>query len=200
MRGVRGGSTTLRQSIRVALLACVAIVSAGAQTSSGAAPTVSHELETTHINLEGVSFDVAWMRDRGVSEHKLLVPADAAWAAFPTVFGKLGLDPNIIDSKQMIFGNAGATYRHTIAGQRLSHFIECGNMLGVSTADSYDVWIRLIAQVLPVDGGISRVRVELEAKAKATDRPGGSVSCSSNGALEARIAKMLVAEATKSAQ
>lgn len=200
MHGVRCGSTTLRLSIRVALLACVANVSAVAQATNGATPTVSHELETTHINLEGVSFDVAWTRDRGVSEHKLLVPADAAWAAFPTVFGELGIDPNVVDSQQMLFGNAGTIYRHKIAGQRLSHYLDCGNMLGVSTADSYDVWVRIIAQVLPVNGGLSRVRVELQADAKATDRPGGSVRCSSNGFLESRIAKMLSAEAAKSAK
>lgn len=152
---------------------------------------VAHEEEITHIAFEGSSIDIAWTRDRGVSEHKLLIPADQAWAAFPTVFGELGIDPNVIISKDMVFGNAGAMYRHQIAKERLSHFFDCGQMLGVSTADTYDMWVRVIAQVLPADGGLSKLRVEVEATAKATDRPGGSVRCQSNGRLEQRIAKML---------
>jgi len=179
-----------------ALFCCVSATAAAQQ--GNAAPTVAHEQEVTHVNLEGVSFDLAWTRDRGVVEHDLAVPADAAWSAFPTVFAELGIDPNVIDSKQLLFGNAGATYRHRLANQRLSHFFDCGNTIGVSTADTYDVWIRVIAQVLPIEGrGLSIVRTEVEANAKATDRPGGSVRCSSNGVLESRIAKGLVEVAAK---
>jgi hypothetical protein len=178
-----------------ALFCCVCATAAAQQ--GNAAPTVAREQEVTHVNLEGVSFDLAWTRDRGVVEHDLTVPADAAWSAFPTVFAELGIDPNVIDSKQLLFGNAGAIYRHRLANQRLSRFFDCGNMIGVSTADTYEVWVRVIAQVLPMERGLSIVRTEVEASAKATDRPGGSVPCSSNGVLEARIAKRLVEVAAK---
>ncbi|MEP7085795.1 MAG: hypothetical protein ABI884_00555 [Gemmatimonadota bacterium] len=174
----------------IALLLCSAVISASAQ-GGDVAPTVAHEEEVTHISFEGSTMDIAWTRDRGVSEHKLLIPADRAYAAFPTVFGELGIDPNIIFTKEMLFGNAGATYRHTIAKERLSHYFDCGQMLGVSTADTYEMWIRIIAQVVPADGGLSKVRVEVQANAKASDRPGGSVRCQSNGRLEQRMAKLL---------
>jgi hypothetical protein len=151
----------------------------------------------THVDFDGGSLDLAWTRDRGVIQHDLDVPADVAWAAFPTVFGEFGIDPNVIDSKQLLFGSAGATYRHRIAKQRLSHFFDCGSIMGVSTADTYDVWIRVIAQVLPMEHGLSIVRTEVEASAKATDMPGGSVPCSSNGVLESRIAKRLAEVAAK---
>jgi hypothetical protein len=187
MRPLRGDAIA-RWLVGASLLCCCASASAAAQ---GVTPMVAHEEEITHIAFEGSSLDIAWTRDRGVSEHKLLIPADQAWAAFPTVFGELGIDPNVIISKDMVFGNAGAMYRHQIAKERLSHFFDCGQMLGVSTADTYDMWVRVIAQVLPADGGLSKLRVEVEATAKATDRPGGSVRCQSNGRLEQRIAKML---------
>lgn len=162
--------------------------------AQGVTPIVTHETEVTHIALEGMSFDIAWTRDRGVSEHKLLIPADKAWAAFPVVFGELGIDPNVIFTKDMVFGNAGATYRHQLAKERLSHFFDCGQMLGVSTADTYEMWVRIIAQVLPADGGLSKLRVEVQSTAKASDRPGGSVRCETTGRLEQKIANMIQEE------
>ena len=161
---------------------------------------VRHEEEVTHLTFAGTNMDIRWTRDHDVSEQNLLIPADVAWAAFPRVFGELGLDPNLIDSKQMIFGNAGAVYRHQIAKERISHYFDCGAMLGVSTADTYDVHIRVISQVVPADGGLSKIRTETEASAIATDRPGGGVRCASNGRFEARIAKMISAEAGKTAK
>ncbi|MEO8879913.1 MAG: hypothetical protein ABI446_05905 [Gemmatimonadaceae bacterium] len=106
----------------------------------------------------------------------------------------------MIDTKQMIFGNAGTNFRHTIAKQRISHYFDCSNMIGISTADSYDIRIRVISQVVAADGGFSKVRMEVQAKATAADRPGGSVRCSSNGLLESRIAKMLAEAAAKDAK
>lgn len=172
-----------------ALFCCIGATAAAQE--GVAVPTVSHQQEITHVVVEGVSIDVAWTRDRGVIQHDLDVPADGAWAAFPTVFGELGIEPSVVDSKQLLFGSAGATYRHRIANQRLSHFFDCGNIMGVSTADTYDVWIRVIAQVLPMEHGLSLVRTEVEASANASDTQGGSAPCASNGVLEARIAKRL---------
>jgi len=184
-----------RYLVGCALFCCIGATAAAQQ--GAAAPTVSHQEEVTHVVVAGVSFDVAWTRDRGVIQHDLDVPADAAWAAFPTVFGEMGIEPSVVDSKQLLFGSAGAKYRHRIANQRLSHFFDCGNIMGVSTADTYDVWIRVIAQVLPMEHGLSIVRTEVEASAKATDMQGGSAPCSSNGVLEARIAKRLAEVAAK---
>ena len=179
----------------VALAICCATASVRAQAALP--PTVGHEQEVTHITLEGNSFDVMWTRDRSVVERKLPVPADAAWTAFPAVFGELGIDPNVIDTRQMLVGNAGAVYRHDLAKQRLSHYLNCGSMMGLSSADMYDVYIRVISQVLPVDGGLSKVRTEVDAHAKAIDGSGESVPCSSTGLLESRIAKLLSREAAK---
>ena len=68
--------------------------------------------------------EIAWTRDHDVSERKLLIPADVAWATFPQVFGALGIDPNVIDTKQMIFGSAGAVYRHQFGQERILHYFD----------------------------------------------------------------------------
>ena len=184
--------------VRVAALmiaVSVASVTAAAQSSS-LPPKTSEEPEVTHINLESSNIDIPWTRDRHVSEKTIEVPASRAWSAFPATFADLGIDPNIIDSDQMVFGSA-QVHRHVLAKKRLSHYFDCGNMLGVSTADSYEVWIRVISQILPLDGNLSTIRTQVEATARASDLPGGSVRCSGNGLLEHRIEELLVQEAAK---
>jgi len=160
----------MRVSAFIAILASVLGVAAGAQTSA-APPKASDDPEVTRINFEGSALEIAWTRDRHVSEKTLDVPSNTAWAAFPATFADLGIDPNIIDSDQMIFGSVG-DHRHTLAKKRLSHFFDCGTMLGVSTADSYEMWIRVISQIVPIDGRLSTVRTQVEATARAGDRTG----------------------------
>lgn len=185
----------MRVTALIAILASCIGVGLAAQTSA-TPPKTSEEPEVTRIHIENSAVDIAWTRDQHVAERTLEVPSKLAWTAYPAAFADLGLDPNIIDSDQMIFGSA-ASHRHTLAKKRLSHFFDCGNMLGVSTADSYEVWVRVISQIVPIDGSLSTVRTQVEATARASDLPGGSVRCSSNGLLESKLAALLVEEAAK---
>jgi hypothetical protein len=178
----------------VILSSCISV--AAAAQKSGPPPKPADEPEVTHINFEGSALDIAWTRDHHVSENTLELPADVAWSAYPAAFSDLGLDPNIIDSGQMVFGSA-ATYHSKLGKKRLSHFFDCGNMLGVSTADSYPMWIRIISQILPIDGSLSTVRTEVEATARVGDRVGETVRCSSSGVLESKLAALLTEEAAK---
>ena len=184
-----------RFTASVAILASCISIAASAQTAASP-PRTSEQPEVTRIHIENSAVDIAWTREQHVSERTLDVPSNVAWSAYPAAFADLGLEPNIIDSDQMIFGSA-ASHRHTLAKKRLSHFFDCGNMLGVSTADSYEVWVRIISQIVPIDGRLSAVRSQVEATANASDLPGGSVRCSSNGLLESRLAALLVEEAAK---
>lgn len=188
----------MRLTASIVILASGIGLSVAAQ-SPAAPPKPSDDPEVTRITIENSTVDIAWTRDRHVSERTLEIPASTAWAAYPAVFDDLGIDPNIVDSDQMIFGSA-ASHRGTLGKKRLSHFFDCGNMLGVSTADSYEMWIRVISQIVPIDGSLSKVRTQIEATARASDLPGGSVRCSSNGLLESRIAALLSEEAAKLAK
>ena len=185
----------MRVFASIAILASCFSVAASSQTSTSP-PKPSAEPEVTHINFEGSALDIAWTRDQHVVEKTLELPSNVAWSAYPSVFADLRIDPNIISSDQMIFGSA-AYHRNTLGKKRLSHYFECGNLLGVATADSYDVWIRVISQILPIDGSLSTVRTQVEATARIGDRSGETVRCSSTGLLESQIAKLLVEEGAK---
>ena len=116
---------------------------------------------------------------------------DKAWAAYPAVFGELGIEPGIVDAKQHVYGNAGIKMRNSLGRQRLSRYFDCGSTAGMSNADTYDVIVRVVSQVIPADAGLSSLRTQVEATAHANAVSGSSVRCVSTGALEERIAHML---------
>ncbi|MEP7064624.1 MAG: hypothetical protein ABI889_01195 [Gemmatimonadota bacterium] len=185
----------MRVSVSIAIFASCIGVAAAAQKPEPSTKG-GDEAEVTHINFEGSALDIAWTREHNVSEKTLELSSERAWSAYPAAFADLGLDPNIIDTRQMVFGSDG-THRYKLGKKRLSHFFECGNMLGVATADSYEVWVRLVSQIVPIDGSLSTVRTEVDAVARIGDRQGETVRCTSSGALESRLAALLAEEAAK---
>lgn len=140
---------------------------------------------------------IDWHRERTYDETKLLVGVDKAWAAIPTVFGELGIDPNVIDSKQHVYGNAGTNYRRRIGTQRLSRYFDCGTTAGIANADDYDILVRVITQIIPAEGDLSALRTQIEATGHATAVSGQVVRCASTGALEERIAHMVGDQAAR---
>ncbi len=97
-------------AILVRLAASMLLVSAASMPAAGQSsslpPKTSEDPEVTHINLESATLDIPWTRDRHVSEKTIELTANRAWSAFPATFSELGLDPNIVDSDQLIFGSA----------------------------------------------------------------------------------------------
>lgn len=190
--------------MRCASLAALLVVSACAsggssKEGSGDSPLTQQRVETTRIDTPQGIINIEWRQQRTYDETKLLVDVDKAWAAVPAVFGELGIEPNIVDSKQHVFGNAGSTFRRKLGTQRMSKFFDCGTTTGIANADQYDLLIRVITQILPAEGGLSAVRTQAEATGHAIATSGQVAQCSSTGALEAQIAHMITDQAVRAA-
>jgi hypothetical protein len=154
-------------------------------------------LEYTRIETPGGPIEIDWERERTFDETKLLVSVDKAWATLPAVFGELGIEPGILDSRQHVFGNAGATFRREMGRQRLSKYFDCGSTAGMSNSDTYDLNIRVISQIIPQGEGLSALRTQAEATAHANAVSGQVVRCASTGDLERRIATMVSQQALR---
>ena len=148
---------------------------------------------------EGAALIIDWRHEHTYEETQLLVGVDKAWSAFPTVFGELGIQPGIIDQKQHVFGNAGFKIRGSLGRQRLSKYVDCGTTAGMSNADTYDVIIRIVSQVVPAEAGLASLRTQVEANAHASAISGSNVRCVSTGQLEERVAHMMSELAAKPA-
>ena len=181
-------------------LVLCACASGGGNKSSNDTPLLQDQTEMTRVETPSGILQIDWHRERTYDETNLLVNVDKAWAAMPTVFGELGIDPNIVDTKQHVFGNAGTTHRGKLGTQRLSRYFDCGTTAGISNADQYDILIRVITQIIPAGGGLAALRSQVEASARSGATSGSAIRCASTGALEERIAHMLSEQATRAAQ
>jgi hypothetical protein len=187
-------------SLAAGLVLC-ACASGGSSTKEKRtdSPLLEQRVETTRIETPSGVIQIDWHDQRTYDETKLLVGVDKAWAAVPAVYGEIGIEPTLVDSKQHVFGNAGANYRRNLASQRMSRYFDCGSTAGMANADNYDLLIRVITQIIPADGDLSKVRTQVEATGHQTATSGQVVRCSSTGALEEKIARMISDQAVRAA-
>ena len=183
-------------SMAVVLCACAS----GGNKSSNDTPLIQEQAEMTRVETPTGVLQIDWHNQRTYDETKLLVSVDQAWAAVPTVFGELGIEPNVVDTRQHVYGNAGTTHRGKLGTQRLSRYFDCGTTAGISNADQYDILIRVITQIIPADAGLSALRTQVEATGHANATSGQVVRCATTGALEERIAHMLSEQAVRAAR
>ncbi|MEP7085796.1 MAG: hypothetical protein ABI884_00560 [Gemmatimonadota bacterium] len=187
---------------RIAPIAIVLVLCACGSSGGTRATTETPDIRQSNgfTRLEtpnGGSLIIDWQHEHTYEETPLLVGVDKAWSAFPTVFGELGIQPGIVDQKQHVFGNAGFKVRGSIGRQRLSRYIDCGTTAGMSNADTYDVIVRIVSQVVPADAGLASLRTQVEASAHASAISGSNVRCVSTGQLEERVAHMMSELAAK---
>jgi hypothetical protein len=192
---------------RISLVAVTAVLcacsSGGANTHAATteAPDLRSSSQLTQIQTPGGGgmITIDWEHQHTYEETKLLVGPDKAWSQFPTVFGELGIPTGLVDQQQHVFGNYGVKVRGSLGRQRLSKYLECGSTAGMSNADTYDVVIRVVSQVVPADAGLASLRTQVEGSAHSSGDTGPSVRCVSTGALEARIAHKMSELAAKPA-
>jgi hypothetical protein len=182
-----------------ALLALCACASGSTKNNDAGleGPLRQQRVEMTRVETPNGVIEIDWHEQRTFEETKLLVDVDKAWAAVPAVFGELGIEPNVVDSKQHVFGNAGTTLRRRLGSQHMSRYFDCGSTTGIANADQYDLIVRVITQIIPAEAGLSAVRTQAEASGHATATSGQQVRCGTTGALEDQIAHMIADQAMR---
>jgi hypothetical protein len=189
----------MRASLCAAVLVLCACAS-GSGKSSDSSALMQTGTQFTRLETSSGVIQIDWQHERTYDETPLLVDVDKAWAAVPAAYGELGIQPGVIDSKQHVYGNPGAKYRRELGHKRMSSYFDCGSEAGMANADTYDMLIRVITQVVASDGGLSKIRTQAEATAHANAVAGSPVRCSSTGALERRIATMVSDQAVRAAK
>lgn len=127
--------------------------------------------------------------DLNEAESSLDVPMDAAWARVNHAYSTLKIPITDLDAATHVIGARRALV-HALAGARLSHWFSCGETaMGTPRADSYNMYVTALTQLVPAPGGGSGTlaRTVVTAFATAVDASSNSVQCSSTGALEQRL-------------
>lgn len=116
---------------------------------------------------------------------------DQVWAVLPAVYEEMEISAGVVNEEQRIFGNPNLVVNRTLAGERVSSYLDCGvNPIGAPVANSASVQINLRSQLSPSAGG-TEIQTQLQALAQPRASSGGEVRCMSTGKLEARLAELV---------
>ena len=115
------------------------------------------------------------------------------WKVLPAAFDSVGVPVTHIDPASRSIGNEGFKVRQRLGKLPLSRSIDCGQTQIGPNADSYDVYVTLIVQAIPVGAG-TRLVTTFEASARPVTFSQAYSRCSSRGSLEGRLIDAVTAQ------
>jgi hypothetical protein len=128
------------------------------------------------------------LRSRDVTATSIVVkaPSEKVLVALVSAYADLGIEVKVYDPGAGQVGNRNFSSVHRFAGEAISKFVGCGQMLMGQAADNYRVTMALISQVTP-HGAETNLETWLTATARDLGTSSTSASCVSTGRLETRL-------------
>lgn len=116
-----------------------------------------------------------------------------AFKALQQIYAELKIETALLDSVELEIGNEKFFKRGSLAGRRLSGFVDCGTGLTGDYADNHRVDLSVVTFVRPKTEDRSTIRtVLLGAAINVTEGAKPTQNCSSNGELERLIHQRVV--------
>jgi hypothetical protein len=154
--------------------------------SSSAAPAASSTTATIRGGgAIGGSLTMAQTNAPNVSS--VSFPMDQVWKVLPAAFDSLAVPLGIIDPVKHIIGNEGFKIRQRLGKVALSRYVECGTTQIGPNADSYEVFMTVLTQLVPGPSGTTSVATTFEALARPITFAQDYSRCTSKGLLETRL-------------
>lgn len=128
-------------------------------------------------------------------QNSITVPVspEEVWRVLPNVYTGLEIPVTLRVPGELVLGNSGLQVRR-IAGESMSHYVDCGTSLSGVIANRYDVTVSLQTRIQEGPEGGARVATVLEAWAEPRVTRGDPVRCRSKGTLEKEIGLRLAGE------
>ncbi|HEX7119062.1 MAG TPA: hypothetical protein VF212_09755 [Longimicrobiales bacterium] len=121
-------------------------------------------------------------------------PMEHVWGRLPQVYAALGLEAGVIDAASKVYGTRQQRLGSRLAGERPSEFLDCGRTpAGAEAADIYSLTLS-VDTTLEEDGEATIIRTRIGALARPRTASASMVTCTSTGALEAIIARLIGAK------
>lgn len=120
------------------------------------------------------------------------LPAAEAWKRLLAAYDSVGIALTVADEATRTVGNEGMRRTHTLAGKRLSDYLNCGTgSSGGPNADLYAVTMSVVSQVHPVADNSSEIATMVQATAAPMTFGTPPVPCSTTNALEDRLVALV---------
>ena len=178
---------------RLALLTVAALATLGCATSgsTGAGP---YEQSHVIVDAPGGRYDLLLTREQYLSSDTLTVAPKAAWSALVQTYAAFGVPLQGADQSRYMIATQPFHAHSSFAGERMSRWLECGSTMTGDIATTYEITLRFGSLLDTSVVGRTIVRSAVSATAIATGTGTTPVQCSSRGALEKRIAALVVSK------
>jgi hypothetical protein len=118
-------------------------------------------------------------------------PPAKVLVALLSAYADLGIEVRLYDPSAGQVGNRDFSSVHRFAGERISKYLSCGQILMGLAADSYRITMSLVSQVTP-HGSDTNLGTWLTASARDLATSSSSSSCVSTGALETKLNELVL--------
>ena len=163
--------------------------------TSGPRPAVTGQASTRTIQIAGgdaAPTNITTTTLADVNVVQVAAPMDRAWAALHAAYDSVGIPVATVDPSQRLLGNTGFRLRRKLGSIPLGRYLDCGAPQGIPNAETYEVFLAVTTRLEPgTSDGWTQATTSVQASAKSVSIAGASVTCSSSGALEGRIAETL---------
>ena len=183
----------MSRSISFAALALVAACASPAPPSGTLSTGRTHE--ETRLDAPQGSVDLVLDQNQSLSNDTLPVGLARAWEMLPKTYFVLGIPIETVDARVHVLGNTSLTMHRRLAGTPLSRYLSCGNVAGMPNADTYNVTMRILTELVPADSNTTLVRSQISANAHPEGVVSNQIRCETSGRLEERIFRELLKHA-----
>lgn len=174
---------------KLCIVGAVVVAACGPATSS--MPASGPTQTTTSVTTGGgANLDIKTYNDDRPSASTVQATPERVWAVLPAVFEELKVPVGTVDPNARVIGNRKLVINNgRLAGGRASSYLSCGtNALGGPIADSYQVNLSLLTQLVPISGGATQVQTSVDGSATQRGVSSAPVRCGSTGRFEQQIA------------
>ena len=148
---------------RLRVISCVGLLGCA---SSGATASGSTPLETIRIS-GGAGLPTTAVDTHPTNESAVITvgfPLDRVWLALRTAYDSLAIPVSSFDASTHTIGNASMRLRRRLGNVAMSKYVNCGNVQGGPSADSYELVLSVVTRVEPSEPGMSRLSTSVDAR------------------------------------
>lgn len=165
---------------------------APATSSTGGAVAPGPALVTqTLIGADGGSVGMNMVNEATAVGTAVDGTPEQLWTALQQVYVSLEIPLSFRDNQRRSLGNTAFRTRRRVGPVPMYRALNCGGESGMPNAETYDITMDIASSVTAGPDGKARLSTLLQASARRPSGGSGDIRCTSQGALEERIATMV---------
>jgi hypothetical protein len=175
------------------LLSCLAL--AGCATSNAATGTTNSRESVRVAGGSGLgAMSVETHTTSTAVGGKVGFPVDRVWAPLRAAYDSLAIPVTTANVATGTMGSASLRVRRRIGDVAASKYLNCGNVQGGPSADSYEIQLSVMTTVVPAEQGTTNVSTLVEAQGRPMTVASEYMRCTSTGLIESRIVELINAQ------